>query len=105
MGSVAMEKEYESYKYPVTAFRDIEELKRKISLNVAKLYTDYLMKEKMMELLLPMPQKQFMQSIALMNHQMQQKNKFVNLLKPGLKMHQYLVIILPGEILLAQFGQ
>ena len=30
MGSVAMEKEYKSYKYPVSAFRDIEELKRKI---------------------------------------------------------------------------
>lgn len=29
MGSVAMEKEYKSYSYPVTAFRDIEELKRK----------------------------------------------------------------------------
>ena len=29
MGSVAMEKEYKSYKYPVSAFRDIEELKRK----------------------------------------------------------------------------
>lgn len=29
MGSVAMEKEYKSYNYPVSAFRDIEELKRK----------------------------------------------------------------------------
>lgn len=29
MGSVAMEKEYKSYKYPVSAFRDIEELKQK----------------------------------------------------------------------------
>ena len=29
MGSVAMEKEYKTYKYPVSAFRDIEELKRK----------------------------------------------------------------------------
>ena len=29
MGSVAMEKEYKSYKYPVSAFKDIEELKRK----------------------------------------------------------------------------
>ncbi len=28
MGSVAMEKEYKSYNYPVSAFRDIEELKR-----------------------------------------------------------------------------
>ena len=28
MGSVAMEKEYKSYHYPVSAFRDIEELKR-----------------------------------------------------------------------------
>lgn len=29
MGSVAMEKEYKTYKYPVSAFRYIEELKRK----------------------------------------------------------------------------
>lgn len=29
MGSVAMEKEFKTYKYPVSAFRDIEELKRK----------------------------------------------------------------------------
>jgi len=29
MGSVAMEKEYKTYKYPVAIFRDIEELKRK----------------------------------------------------------------------------
>ena len=29
MGSVAMEKEYKTYKYPVSAFRDIDELKRK----------------------------------------------------------------------------
>ena len=29
MGSVAMEKEYKTYKYPVSVFRDIEELKRK----------------------------------------------------------------------------
>lgn len=29
MGSVALEKEYKTYKYPVSAFRDIEELKRK----------------------------------------------------------------------------
>lgn len=29
MGSVAIEKEYKTYKYPVSAFRDIEELKRK----------------------------------------------------------------------------
>ena len=29
MGSVAMEKEYKTYKYPVSAFRDIQELKRK----------------------------------------------------------------------------
>ncbi len=29
MGSVAMEKEYKSYKYPVSAFRDVEELKQK----------------------------------------------------------------------------
>lgn len=29
MGSVAMEKEYKSYNYPVSIFRDIEELKRK----------------------------------------------------------------------------
>ena len=29
MGSVAMEKEYKTYKYPVSTFRDIEELKRK----------------------------------------------------------------------------
>ena len=31
MGSMAMEKEYKSYKYPVSVFRDIEELKRKIN--------------------------------------------------------------------------
>lgn len=30
MGSVAMEKEYKSYNYPVSAFREIEELKRVI---------------------------------------------------------------------------
>lgn len=29
MGSVAMEKEYKSYKYPVNTFKDIEELKKK----------------------------------------------------------------------------
>ncbi|QBO57188.1 IS256 family transposase [Chryseobacterium salivictor] len=29
MGSVAMEKEYKSYSYPVTTFREIEELKKK----------------------------------------------------------------------------
>ncbi|MBF6653635.1 transposase [Flavobacterium columnare] len=29
MGSVALEKKYKTYKYPVSAFRDIEELKRK----------------------------------------------------------------------------
>lgn len=29
MGSVAMEKEYKTYKYPVSAFRDIEKLKKK----------------------------------------------------------------------------
>jgi putative transposase len=29
MGSVAMEKEYKSYKDPVSAFREIEDLKRK----------------------------------------------------------------------------
>lgn len=29
MGSVAMEKEYKSYSYPVTVFRDVEELKKK----------------------------------------------------------------------------
>ena len=29
MGSVAMEKEYKTHKYPVSAFRAIEELKRK----------------------------------------------------------------------------
>jgi transposase-like protein len=29
MGSVAMEKEYKTYKYTVSAFRDIQELKRK----------------------------------------------------------------------------
>lgn len=29
MGSVAMEKEFKRYKYPVTVFRDVEELKRK----------------------------------------------------------------------------
>jgi hypothetical protein len=28
MGSVAMEKEYKSYVYPVSVFREIEELKR-----------------------------------------------------------------------------
>jgi putative transposase len=31
MGSMAMEKEYKSYKYPVSVFRVIEELKRKIN--------------------------------------------------------------------------
>lgn len=29
MGSVAMEKEYNSYKYPVSVFRYVDELKRK----------------------------------------------------------------------------
>ena len=29
MGSVAMQKEYKSYKHPVSGFREIEELKRK----------------------------------------------------------------------------
>jgi transposase-like protein len=35
MGSVAMEKEYKSYSYPVTAFRDVEELKKKQRKEVA----------------------------------------------------------------------
>ncbi|MDQ0477048.1 transposase, partial [Chryseobacterium sp. MDT2-18] len=35
MGSVAMEKEYKSYSYPVTAFREIEELKKKQIIEVA----------------------------------------------------------------------
>lgn len=34
MGSVAMEKEYKSYSYPVTAFREIEELKKKQRIEV-----------------------------------------------------------------------
>ena len=29
MGSVPMEKEYKAYKYPKSAFREIQELKRK----------------------------------------------------------------------------
>jgi putative transposase len=29
MSCLAMEKEYKTYKYPVSAFRDIEEFKRK----------------------------------------------------------------------------
>jgi hypothetical protein len=29
MGSVAMEKEYKSYNYPVSVFRYVDELKRK----------------------------------------------------------------------------
>ena len=35
IGSVAMEKEYKSYSYPVTAFRDVEELKKKQRKEVA----------------------------------------------------------------------
>ncbi|KAB1155675.1 transposase [Flavobacterium luteum] len=33
MGSVAMEKEYKSYNYPVSVFRYVDELKRKVIIN------------------------------------------------------------------------